>query len=78
MTAKDLQAQLTRYFDGDVEKVKKLSAECKALDFKLSDNLESIQTNNNEFFSLVALSEFGFLGKTVAILNKLKEDLNGK
>ena len=76
MTARDLQTQLTRYFDGNIDRVKTLSEECKALDFKLSDNLESIQRNDKEFFSLVTLSELGFLGRTVDILKKLKEDIN--
>ena len=72
MTAKDLQGQLTRYFDGDIEKVKKLSKDCKDLDFKLSDNLEAIQQHPEQFQILITFSDLGILDKVFTTLSILK------
>lgn len=73
LTARGLQDQLTRYFDGDLEKVKTLSNNCKAIGFKMSDHLEAISKNPEEFMILISYSDLGILGKLENALNKLKQ-----
>ncbi len=72
LTAKDVQEQLLRYFNGDIERVKLLVKGCNALDFKISDNLESIQKNPEHFTMLITYSDLGILGKLADTLAVLK------
>ena len=72
-TAKDLSDQLLRYFNNDVSKVKRLSADCKAIGFPLADNIGSITKNSEDFMLLITYSDLGILSKLADSLTKLKE-----
>lgn len=72
ITIKDVQDQLTRYFNGDKEKVKQLAKDCNAIGFKISENIESIQKNPEQFTLLITYSDLGILGKLTETLTKLK------
>jgi len=72
ITPKDLQEQLTRYFNGDIERVKAMAKGCNAIGFKMSEHLEAISKNPEEFMILITYSDLGILGKLADSLNKLK------
>jgi len=72
LIAKDLQEQLTRYFDGDIERVKTMAKGCNAIGFKMSEHLEAISKNPEAFMILITYSDLGILGKLADSLNKLK------
>ena len=73
LTTKDVQAQLTRYFDGDVSRVKELARGCNAIGFKISENLEAISKNPEQFTLLISYSDLGILGKLADTLDVLKQ-----
>jgi len=72
LTTKDLQDQLTRYFNGDVNRVKTMVRGCNAIGFKMSDHLEEISKNPESFMILITYSDLGILGKLADSLEKLK------
>lgn len=72
LTPKQIQDQLLRYFNGDINRVKELSRCCNALDFKISENIEVIAKNPEQFALIITYSDLGILGKLVNTLNILK------
>ena len=72
LTPKQVQDQLLRYYNGDINKVKELSRCCNALDFKISENIEVIAKNPEHFALIITYSDLGLLGKLVNTLNILK------
>jgi len=73
LTTKDLQDQLTRYFNGDVERVKTMAKGCNAIGFKMSEHLEEISKNTEAFMILITYSDLGILGKLADSLELLKK-----
>lgn len=73
ITAKDLQEQLTRYFNGDIKRVKEMARGCNAIGFKMSDHLEEISKNPELFMILITYSDLGILGKLADSLELLKK-----
>ena len=72
LTTKQVTEQLLRYFNGDMERVKLLAKGCNAIGFKISENLESIQKNPEQFMLLITYSDLGILGKLADTLIVLK------
>lgn len=72
ITTKDLQDQLTRYFNGDINRVKTMAKGCNAIGFKMSEHLEEISKNPEAFMILITYSDLGILGKLADALEKLK------
>lgn len=72
LTKEDLQSQLTKYFDGDINRVKRMARGCNAIGFKMSDHLEAISKNPEHFMVLITYSDLGILEKLADTLEKLK------
>jgi hypothetical protein len=73
LTTKDLQDQLTRYFNGDIARVKTMAKGCNAIGFKMSEHLEEISKNPESFMVLITYSDLGILGKLADSLELLKK-----
>ncbi len=72
MEIKHLSDALTRHFDGDTDKVKKMATECKTIGFTMSEHLDHIEKNPEQLLLLVTYSDLGVLGKLAESINKLK------
>lgn len=72
LTPKQIQDQLLRYFQGDMNKVKELVRCCNSIGFKISENIDEVIKYPEHFATLITYSDLGILGKLADSLTKLK------